>query len=146
MECTSAAIQGLTEFTRSHPVHRREEVESCIEKGAKFIENIQEADGSWSVFPPFGFGPGIMHTLISSSLIGRSTFCCRYGSWGVCYTYGTWFGVKGLVAAGRSSNGSSTIRKARDFLLSKQLPCGGWGESYLSCQNKVLRFSKLAHL
>lgn len=61
----------------------------------------------------------------------------RYGSWGVCFTYGTWFGVKGLVAAGKNFNNCSSIRKACDFLLSKQLPSGGWGESYLSCQNKV---------
>ncbi|GMI86502.1 hypothetical protein HRI_002319400 [Hibiscus trionum] len=60
-----------------------------------------------------------------------------YGSWGVCFTYGTWFGVKGLVAAGKSFNNSSSIKKACDFLLSKQLPSGDWGESYLSCQNKV---------
>ncbi|XP_018629277.1 cycloartenol Synthase-like [Nicotiana tomentosiformis] len=32
---------------------------------------------------------------------------------------------------------SSSIRKACDFLLSKQVLSGGWGESYLSCQNKV---------
>ncbi|KAH6825426.1 cycloartenol synthase 1 [Perilla frutescens var. hirtella] len=107
VECTSAAIQALTAFKKLYPGHRREEVEHCIEKSAKFIEKIQEADGSW------------------------------YGSWAVCYTYGTWFGVKGLVAAGRSFSNSPTIRKACDFLLSKQLPCGGWGESYLSCQNKV---------
>lgn len=62
----------------------------------------------------------------------------RYGSWGVCFTYGLWFGVKGLVAAGRTYGTCSSIRKACDFLLSKQLPFGGWGESYLSCQNKVI--------
>jgi len=61
----------------------------------------------------------------------------RYGSWGICFTYGTWFGVKGLIAAGKSFSNSLSIRKACDFLLSKQLPSGGWGESYLSSQNKV---------
>ncbi|KAK6944649.1 Squalene cyclase, C-terminal [Dillenia turbinata] len=61
-----------------------------------------------------------------------------YGSWAVCFTYGTWFGIKGLVAAGRNFNSCSTIRKACDFLLSKQLPSGGWGESYLSSQNKSI--------
>ncbi|KAL6575278.1 CRISPR-associated protein 1 [Orobanche minor] len=107
VECTSAAIQALTAFKKLYPGHRKVEVERCIEKGAKFIENIQAEDGSW------------------------------YGSWAVCFTYGTWFGVKGLVAAGRIFSNCSAIRKACDFLLSKQLPCGGWGESYLSCQNKV---------
>ncbi|URE15734.1 Prenyltransferase and squalene oxidase repeat [Musa troglodytarum] len=43
----------------------------------------------------------------------------------------------GLVAAGRTYESSSCIRKACNFLLSKQLASGGWGESYLSCQDKV---------
>ncbi|PRQ49171.1 putative cycloartenol synthase [Rosa chinensis] len=60
-----------------------------------------------------------------------------YGSWGVCFTYAGWFGIKGLVAAGRTYEDCSSIRKACDFLLSKELASGGWGESYLSCQNKV---------
>lgn len=86
---------------------------------------------------PFDF------TKISNQLLVVMKFCCRYGSWAVCYTYGTWFGVKGLVAAGRSFSNSSTVRKACEFLLSKQLPCGGWGESYLSCQNKVDNFTSV---
>ncbi|KAL8499880.1 hypothetical protein ACS0TY_019765 [Phlomoides rotata] len=88
VECTSAAIQALTAFKKLYPGHRKEEVEHCIERSAKFIEKIQEADGSW------------------------------YGSWAVCYTYGTWFGVRGLVAAGRSFSNSSAVRKSCDFLLS----------------------------
>ncbi|NP_001310632.1 cycloartenol synthase [Ricinus communis] len=107
VECTSAAIQALTSFRKSYPEHQREEIECCIKKAAKFMEKIQISDGSW------------------------------YGSWGVCFTYGTWFGIKGLVAAGKSFGNCSSIRKACDFLLSKQCPSGGWGESYLSCQKKV---------
>ncbi|KAM3749852.1 hypothetical protein ACB098_05G216900 [Castanea mollissima] len=61
----------------------------------------------------------------------------EYGSWGVCFTYGGWFGIKGLVAAGRTYKNCSSIRKACNYLLSKELASGGWGESYLSCQNKV---------
>ena len=38
-----------------------------IAAGRKFIKSIQRADGSW------------------------------YGSGGCCFTYGTWFGVEGLV-------------------------------------------------
>lgn len=41
------------------------------------------------------------------------------------------------MAAGRAYSNCLAIRKACDFLLSKELPGGGWGESYLSCQNKV---------
>ncbi|KAG8058086.1 hypothetical protein GUJ93_ZPchr0002g24799 [Zizania palustris] len=107
VECTSAAIQALTAFKKLYPGHRRSEVDNCISKAAKFIETIQKSDGSW------------------------------YGSWAVCFTYGTWFGVKGLVAAGRTFKNSTAIRKACDFLLSKELPSGGWGESFLSSQDQV---------
>lgn len=62
---------------------------------------------------------------------------CRNGSWGICYTYGTWFAVEGLVACGKNYHNSPTLRKACEFFLSKQLPDGGWGESYLSSSNKV---------
>uniref|UniRef100_A0A453JEW9 Squalene cyclase C-terminal domain-containing protein n=1 Tax=Aegilops tauschii subsp. strangulata TaxID=200361 RepID=A0A453JEW9_AEGTS len=63
---------------------------------------------------------------------------CRYGCWAICFTYGTWFGVRGLIAAGRTYKNSQAIRKACEFLLSKELlPLGGWGESYLSGQDMV---------
>ncbi|XP_021315532.1 cycloartenol synthase isoform X2 [Sorghum bicolor] len=108
VECTSAAIQALTSFRKLYPGHRRKEVDNCISKAANFIEDVQRSDGSW------------------------------YGSWAVCFTYGTWFGVKGLIAAGRTFENSPAIRKACGFLLSKELlPSGGWGESYLSSQDQV---------
>ncbi|KAJ0984141.1 hypothetical protein J5N97_002497 [Dioscorea zingiberensis] len=108
VECTTSAIQALTSFKKLYPRHRREEIESCIKKAIDYIEKIQNPDGSW------------------------------YGSWGICFTYGTWFGVHGLIAGGKTYENSSCIRKACDFLLSKELlPTGGWGESYLSCTNKV---------
>ncbi|KAK9097606.1 hypothetical protein Sjap_023103 [Stephania japonica] len=107
VECTSAAIQALTSFKKLYPGHRRAEIQSCISKAVKFIESIQKPDGSW------------------------------YGSWAVCFTYATWFGMKALVAGGKTFENSSSVRKACEFLLKKQLASGGWGESYLSCQDKV---------
>ncbi|KAF5469380.1 hypothetical protein F2P56_013460 [Juglans regia] len=110
VECSSAAIQGLKSFMKMYGGHRRKEIEACISRAASFIESIQRPDGSW------------------------------YGSWGVCYTYATWFGIKGLVASGKTYSNSYSIRKACDFLLSKQLDdSGGWGESYLSCHDKVYK-------
>uniref|UniRef100_M8BBH7 Terpene cyclase/mutase family member n=1 Tax=Aegilops tauschii TaxID=37682 RepID=M8BBH7_AEGTA len=109
VECTSSVIQGLVLFREMYPKHSRlEEIDSCIQKAADYIESIQWSDGSW------------------------------YGCWAICFTYGTWFGVRGLVAAGRTYVNSLAIRKACEFLLSKELlPSGGWGESYLSSQDKV---------
>ncbi|PRQ60758.1 putative cycloartenol synthase [Rosa chinensis] len=107
VECTSAAVECLKAFMKLYPEHRKKEIEACIAKAVQFIESMQLPDGSW------------------------------YGSWGVCYTYGTWFGIKGLLASGKTYLTSNSIKRACHFLLSKQLDSGGWGESFLSCQNKV---------
>ncbi|KAK4797474.1 hypothetical protein SAY86_029800 [Trapa natans] len=107
VECTSSAIQGLALFKKLHPNHRRKEIENSIARGISFLEETQNPDGSW------------------------------YGCWGICYTYGTWFAIEGLSACRKTLKNSPTLRKACEFLLSKQLPNGGWGESYLSSQNKV---------
>ncbi|KAK9930801.1 hypothetical protein M0R45_018111 [Rubus argutus] len=107
VECTSSAVQGLALFRKMYPNHRRKEIDNCISRAIRYIEETQNPDGSW------------------------------YGCWGICYTYGTWFGVEGLAACGKKYQNSPILRKACAFLLSKQLPNGGWGESYLSSQNKV---------
>ncbi|XP_020221338.2 cycloartenol synthase [Cajanus cajan] len=107
VECTSAVIQGLALFTERYPGHKRKEIETCITEAVNYIESMQLSDGSW------------------------------YGSWGICYTYGTWFGIKGLIAASKRYEYSHSMRRACDFLLSKQQLDGGWGESYISCQKKV---------
>ena len=54
------------------------------------------------------------------------------GFWGIRFTYGTWFGVHGLLAGGAKPDDPAIERAAR-FLLGKQRPDGGWGESYESC-------------
>ena len=107
VECTSASIQALRMFARRHPEHRTEEVNKAISDGVHFILGVQRPDGSW------------------------------YGSWGVCFTYGSWFGLTGLAAAGLTHNGCHAIKRGVNFLLERQGANGGWGESYLSCQDKV---------
>ncbi|KAK4605383.1 hypothetical protein RGQ29_013442 [Quercus rubra] len=107
VECTSSVVQALALFRKFYPKHRRTEIDSSISNAIQYIEDVQEPDGSW------------------------------YGHWGICYTYGTWFAVGGLAACGRNYRNCPALRKTCEFLLSKQLPNGGWGESYLSSQNKV---------
>ncbi|KAF5202408.1 Terpene cyclase/mutase family member, partial [Thalictrum thalictroides] len=106
VECTSAAIQALVMFNKLYPKHRTHEIELSIEKAIHFIEEIQRPDGSW------------------------------YGNWGICFTYGTWFGVKALVSGGMTYGNCISIRKACQFLVSTQQDSGGWGESYVSCPNE----------
>ncbi|CAG8527022.1 17041_t:CDS:2, partial [Racocetra fulgida] len=43
-----------------------------------------------------------------------------YGSWAICYTYAAMFTIQCLERC--------------DFLISKQMDDGGWGESYKSCE------------
>ncbi|TYJ31471.1 hypothetical protein E1A91_A06G200800v1 [Gossypium mustelinum] len=107
VECTSSSIQALVLFNKLYPEHRKKEIEICIRKAAKFIEDIQYSDGSW------------------------------YGNWGICFIYGTWFALSGLTAAGKNFENCLAIRKGVDFLLKTQREDGGWGESHLSCPNKV---------
>ena len=108
-ECSSAVMQGLRKFTETYPEHKNKEIQSALHRGVDFIKSVQRTDGSW------------------------------YGSWGVCFTYGTWFGIEGLLAGGEQGyNGevSDTIKDACEFLAGKQRTDGSWGESYLSCVQK----------
>lgn len=102
VECTSASVQALWKFRELFPRHRRAEIDRAIDHGIEFVKSIQRSDGSW------------------------------YGFWAVCFCYGTWFGIKALSLKGGNYENSPHIRKACDFLVDKQMPDGGWGESYLS--------------
>lgn len=107
-ECTSACIQGLAEFSKYYPDYRKNEIDAAINSGLKFILSQQGDDGSW------------------------------YGSWAVCFTYGTWFATEALTTGNRqlTTEIQSALNKAAEFLLSKQNADGGWGESFESCIQK----------
>ncbi|HEX4211738.1 MAG TPA: squalene--hopene cyclase [Candidatus Dormibacteraeota bacterium] len=49
-----------------------------------------------------------------------------FGRWGVNYIYGTWCCVSGLTALGV---GHDMVDRACDWLVSRQNPDGGWGET-----------------
>jgi len=101
-ECTSACIKALCEFKKSYPGYRSEDIDTAVERGIKFILSQQRPDGSWQ------------------------------GSWGVCFTYGTWFALEALSKVGHRYP-HPAIKKACEFLKNHQNHDGGWGESYFSC-------------
>ena len=115
-ECSSACIQALLKFHEKYPMHRAEEIKRSVIQGIEFILSDQHTDGSW------------------------------YGSWAVCFTYGTWFGVEALSGfvkvcdqwqmADLKSKAEKALTRAIDFLISKQNTDGGWGESFESCVKK----------
>lgn len=53
----------------------------------------------------------------------------------MCFTYGTWFGVSGLLAAGVGPE-DPAVRRACAFLEAKQRRDGGWGEHGDSCRER----------
>uniref|UniRef100_A0A803M9X2 Terpene cyclase/mutase family member n=1 Tax=Chenopodium quinoa TaxID=63459 RepID=A0A803M9X2_CHEQI len=108
VECTSSVIQALVLFKKLYPSHRKKEIETLITKAVEYLENSQFSDGSW------------------------------YGNWGICFTYGTFFALKGLAVTGKTYDNCAAIRKGVEFLLATQMEDGGWGESYLSCHKEVI--------
>ncbi|WP_274650575.1 prenyltransferase/squalene oxidase repeat-containing protein [Paenibacillus humicola] len=63
-----------------------------------------------------------------------------YGRWGVCYLYGTWAALTGLIAVGENPR-HPQIRKAAEWLRYIQHDDGGFGESCVS--DRVKRFVQL---
>ncbi|KAJ4844792.1 hypothetical protein Tsubulata_050716, partial [Turnera subulata] len=83
-ECTSSVIQALVLFKKLYPDHRKEEIDNSIIKAARYLENTQNPEGGW------------------------------YGYWGVCFTYGAWFGLEGLAAAGKTYDNCAAMRRGMD--------------------------------
>ncbi|MCD9026091.1 squalene--hopene cyclase [Cohnella silvisoli] len=71
---------------------------SFIRRGADWLIEHQEKDGSW------------------------------YGRWGICYIYGTWAALTGMISVGIDPD-HSALRRGTEWLLSIQNNDGGWGES-----------------
>nr|GME02465.1 dammarenediol II synthase-like [Ipomoea batatas] len=103
VEPTGCIISALAAFKSQYPNYRPKEIDISISKAVQYLENEQQADGSW------------------------------YGYWGICFLYGTCFALLGLATAGKNYENSKAIRKAVHFYLSKQNQEGGWGECLESC-------------
>lgn len=84
--------------------YRHDEITKRIKIAIDYIKNAQEPDGSW------------------------------YGCWGICYTYAGMFAIEALNSVGEDYTNSLVVRKGCDFLVSKQMKDGGWGESMKSSE------------
>lgn len=101
-ECTGACLEALAAFSRRYPAHRALAIARALRRGERFLRQEQRPDGSF------------------------------YGAWGVCFTYGTWFGVRGLRAVGATER-DPALGRARRFLIDHQSADGGWGEALATC-------------
>ncbi|KAJ3302144.1 Lanosterol synthase (Oxidosqualene--lanosterol cyclase) [Kappamyces sp. JEL0829] len=101
-ECTTAVLLGLSAFRKQYPNHRADEIERFSKRAIQYIKTSQLPDGSW------------------------------YGSWGICFTYATFFAVESLASVGETfdtryaaaANPSESLRRACEFLESKQMSDG----------------------
>jgi lanosterol synthase len=102
VECTASCLAALAACGEHSPELLDPEVAKAIGRADSWLRRVQRRDGSWR------------------------------GVWGVQYIYGTFFGVRGLLAAG-ASPGDPALRAACHWLLDRQLPDGGWGEHHSGC-------------
>jgi len=105
-ECSAACSIALLDAKQRFPEYKSQQIDTAITLGLQYILSRQKEDGSW------------------------------YGGWAVCFTYATWFAIEALTQ-GKAYLGSDqqqeSIEQACQFLLSKQMSDGGWGETYESC-------------
>uniref|UniRef100_A0A3P9IZH1 Terpene cyclase/mutase family member n=1 Tax=Oryzias latipes TaxID=8090 RepID=A0A3P9IZH1_ORYLA len=119
VECTSAVMQALRHFQKAYPNHRAEEIRSTLHEGLEYCRRVQRPDGSWE------------------------------GSWGVCFTYGIWFGLEAFACMGHAYKQDGVceeVQKACQFLLDRQMSDGGWGEDFESCEQRCYVQSSAAQI
>lgn len=106
-ECTSSCMQALARYrdTRNLSHERLARIDRALARSTVHLLRVQRDDGSWE------------------------------GFWGVTFTYGTWFCIEGLRAAGLDVD-HPAIKKAAEFLLSKQRADGGWSETIESSRQR----------
>jgi len=85
-----------------------------IRRGERFIRQVQRTDGSWE------------------------------GSWGVCFSYGAWFGTAGLIAAGARPD-DPALQRAADYLQARQRSDGSWSETLESNRERRWVDGKTGH-
>jgi squalene/oxidosqualene cyclase-like protein len=102
-ECTASCVRGLASARRQLGAglgaELAAEVDAAVRRGVAFLLATQHANGGWA------------------------------GFWGINFTYGTFFAVPALLAAGLSPHHPAIVR-AVQWLLAAQRPDGGWGESF----------------
>ncbi len=100
VECTGSALCALARFVTAFPGHQlTKTISGAVRSGERFVLRAQQPDGAWP------------------------------GFWGINYTYGTLFAVRGLLARDAAAH-AGAVRRACDWLVRHQKSDGGWGEHW----------------
>ena len=102
VECTASCLAAIAACNEHSPRITDEAVMSAVSRADAWLRRTQASDGSWR------------------------------GAWGVQFIYGTFFGIRGLLAAGARPS-DPALRLACQWLLDRQLEDGGWGEHHSGC-------------
>ena len=103
VECTASCLAALAACRERFPELIGRVETRAIARAAEWLRGAQERDGSWR------------------------------GVWGVQFVYGTFFGIRGLLAAGAGPD-DPALRSACRWLLDRQREDGGWGEHHRGCR------------
>ncbi len=100
----TTSVVTALSFFQTFSDYRTKDIDRIKSAALKYIRRAMRADGSW------------------------------YGSWGICFTYASMFALESLASVSETYRTSSQVRQACEFLISKQMVDGGWGEDYRSCE------------
>jgi lanosterol synthase len=143
VECTTSALSGLKQFTKIDPEYRRAEI-SYVPSPASFCYLVIDGKGdnnksnrldSFSTKTRWI----MVRFMVCLSLEAGAEKEFDKGTTkeerlikrGICFTYATMFALESLAIAGETHENSAAVRRACDFLVSKQMEDGGWGETYM---------------
>ncbi len=99
VECTASCLAALAACGERFPQVIGRAETRAIARAGAWLRRAQESDGSWR------------------------------GAWGIHFIYGTFFGIRGLLAAGAGPD-DPALRAACRWLLDRQREDGGWGEHH----------------
>ncbi len=102
VECTASCLAALAACRQNVPETLDQSAVNAMSRAAAWMRRTQASDGSWR------------------------------GVWGVQFIYGTFFGIRGLLAAG-ALRGDPALRLACQWLVERQRDDGGWGEHHSGC-------------
>ncbi len=102
VECTASCLAALTACRQSYPELIGATETEAMTRASEWLRSMQRNDGSWR------------------------------GFWGVHFIYGTFFGIRGLIASGAGPD-DPAVNSACEWLLDRQRDDGGWGEHYSGC-------------